>query len=86
MLYSFGRMYNRLEKPDFDAFNHESNHEVGKLGFLMKHAIWILRIMQALPEFLLQRLSLAFKEMVELKNVSCDALPVQQVSMADRKS
>lgn len=74
MMYSFGRMYHRLEAPDFDVANHESNHEAGKLGFLMKHAIWILRIIQALPEFLLKRLSLAFESMVELKNVDSDPI------------
>lgn len=69
MMYSFGRMYHRLEAPDFDVFNHDSNHEAGKMGFLMKHAIWILRIIQALPEFLLRRLSLDFESLVALKNV-----------------
>lgn len=68
MMYSFGRMYHRLEAPDFDVFNHDSNHEAGKMGFLMKHAIWILRIIQALPEFLLRRLSLDFESLVLLKN------------------
>jgi len=62
-------MYHRLEAPDFDVFNHDSNHEAGKMGFLMKHAIWILRIIQALPEFLLRRLSLEFASLVALKSV-----------------
>lgn len=75
MMYSFGRMCHRLEAPDFDVANHESNHEAGKLAFLMKHAIWILRIIQALPEFLLKRLSLAFESMVELKNVGSNPYP-----------
>ena len=76
-------MYHRLEAPDFDVTNHELNHEAGKLGFLMKHAIWILRIIQALPEFLLKRLSLAFKSMVELKNVDFDPILSQQILITD---
>lgn len=83
MMYSFGRMYHRLEMPDFDAFNHDSNHEAGKLGFLMKHAIWILRIIQALPEFLLKRLSLDLESMVELKNVDSDHILLQQLLNTD---
>jgi len=83
MMYSFGRMYYRLEAPDFDVTNHELNHEAGKLGFLIKHAIWILRIIQALPEFLLRRLGLAFESMVELKNVDSNPVLIQQILITD---
>jgi hypothetical protein len=75
MVYSFGRMYNRLEAPDFDAANHDAYHEAGKIGFLMKHAIWILRITQALPEFLSKHLSLGLKSLVELKDVCLTPYP-----------
>jgi hypothetical protein len=78
-MYSFGRIYHRLEAPDFDVANYKSNHEAGKLGFLIKHTVWILRIIQALPEFLLKYLSLAFELIVELKIVDSDPVLIQQI-------
>lgn len=75
MMYTFGRTYNRLEAPDFDAANHEVNHEAGKMGTLIRHEVWILRIILALPESILQRLGPALAGQVELKNV-ISALPL----------
>jgi len=69
MMYTFGRMYHRLEAPDFDSANHFQNHEAGKMAPLMKHAIWILRIIQALHESILSRMDPALASLVELKNV-----------------
>lgn len=69
MMYTFGRMYHRLEASDFDAANHFQNHEAGKMAPLMKHAIWILRIIQALPESVLSRMDPSLASLVELKNV-----------------
>ena len=69
MMYSFGRMYNRLAAPDFDVRGYEANHGAAATGPLMKHAVWILRIIQMLPDVLLKRLDLAFESFVELNNV-----------------
>jgi hypothetical protein len=69
MMYTFGRSYRRLEAPDFDPANHESMHESSKTLTLMKHAIWIFRIIQALPEFLLAHMGYDLATLVELKNV-----------------
>jgi hypothetical protein len=69
MMYTFGRSYHRLEVPDFDPANHELLHEGSKQLTLMKHAIWIFRIVQSLPEFLLSYISYDLATLLEIKNV-----------------
>jgi hypothetical protein len=69
MMYTFGRSYHRLEVPDFDPANHELMHEGSKTLTLMKHAIWIFRIVQSLPEFLLSHMGYDLATLVELRNV-----------------
>jgi len=74
MQYSFGRTYDRLSKPDFDLFNHVSNHEAGKSGFVMKHFIWILRLLFAMPESWLAKLGPDLAALVELRHVSYNSV------------
>jgi hypothetical protein len=69
MMYTFGRSYHRLEVPDFDPANHESMHESSKMIVFMKHAIWIFRIVQSLPESLLAHMGYDLATLVELKIV-----------------
>lgn len=70
MKYCFGRSYHRLEALDFDLFNYESYHEGTKSGFTMKHFIWILRILFALPESWLASIGPDLAALVELRHVS----------------
>ena len=69
MMYTFGRSYNRLEVPDFDPLNHELMHEGSKTLTVMKHLIWIFRIVQSLPEFMLSQMGYQLATLVELRNV-----------------
>jgi len=70
MQYAFGRSYKRLEALDFDVTAYEAAHQGAALGFLIKHFVFILRIAQRLPDFLLKRCGIALAAMVELRTVN----------------
>jgi hypothetical protein len=69
MMYTFGRSYHRLEVPDFDPANHDLMYEGSKMLTVMKHTMWLFRIVQSLPEFVLSHLSYDLATLVEIKNV-----------------
>ena len=73
MMYTFGRSYHRLQKPDFDPTNHEAMHESSKLLPLMTHVFWLFKPIQYLPESILSRMG-NLATLVELKNVGLFAL------------
>lgn len=56
MMYCFGRCYNRLAAPDFDAVEYDASHKTIALGLWIKHNIWILWIVRSLPDFIVKRL------------------------------
>jgi hypothetical protein len=69
MTYTFGRSHNLLEVPDFDPLNHELMHEGSKTLTVMKHLIWIFRIVQSMPEFMLSHMGYQLATLVEQRNV-----------------
>lgn len=52
MEYSYGRSDHRLEAEDFGPGYHDAVLEAGKAGSLLKQMIWILHLIQNLPEWL----------------------------------
>lgn len=56
MMYAFGRNFNRLEQPDFDAAGYAAFHNNATLGNLMRHMIWIMRIVKSLPDFVVKKM------------------------------
>lgn len=79
MMYCFGRSYDRLAAPDFDAPGYEAGHAAASTGNLMKHNIWILRIVQALPDAIVMKMGTALAAFVILTNV----LPHQHIGSTE---
>jgi len=67
MMYAFGRHYHCLEQPDFDVMGHDARHGGASLGNLMKHMYFILWTIRRLPDFVVERMSLALAGFVKLK-------------------
>ena len=57
MQYAYGRSDYRLERDDFGPDFHNAALESGKSAGLLKQMIWILHLMQSLPEWLAVLLS-----------------------------
>lgn len=55
--YAYGRSDNCVEEQDFGPSYHEAAIAVGKMGSIMKHMIWIYRLIQSLPQWLTIRIS-----------------------------
>lgn len=70
MEYSYGRSDHRLEAEDFDPSYHSTVIAAGKQGSLLKQGIWILYVLQSLPEWLAARLSPDLDLVIRLARVS----------------
>ena len=57
MQYSYGRSDHRLEQDDFGPEYHDAALRAGTNGGLLKQMIWILHLIQSLPEWLAVLLS-----------------------------
>ena len=57
MQYSYGRSDHRLEQDDFGPEYHDGALAAGKNGGLLKQMVWILHLIQSLPEWLASLLS-----------------------------
>jgi len=67
MMYLFGKSYNRLECPDFNEAWYEIDHQGTAWGPLMRHMVWILRIIEAMPECMLKKLGPALAAFMGLE-------------------
>ena len=70
MEYSYGLSEHRLEAKDFDPSYHDTILASGKQGSLLKQWIWILHLIQSLPEWLAARLSPDLDLVIRLARVS----------------
>ena len=73
-LYSFGRSYNCLEKPDFDPQLRDGTRSGGELRHLLKHYPWIFNVMMMLPHSITARLSRNAMDMIDRRNVNSPTL------------
>jgi hypothetical protein len=77
MVYSFGRTYNRLERPDFDVAAYEATHNRTMMGNLMRHMIWLMWIIKSLPFFVAKRL---FPDVISLREVEAVNISYQCIA------
>ena len=68
-LYSYGRSYNCLEKPDFDIEFYQLMTSGGELALLGKQCPWIFKIANLLPYSLATSLEPKIKHLIKRKRV-----------------
>lgn len=72
-LYSFGRSYNCLGKPNFDRELRDGTRSGGELRHLLKHYPWIFNVMMMLPYSITARLNRNAMDMINRRNVKSPA-------------
>ena len=68
-LYCFGKSYDDLGKPEFAEQMCKTVLDFGEMILTMKHAPWIMTIMQSLPDWLTIKLNGQMKVVIDMQNV-----------------
>ena len=69
MSYSFGRCDNRIEAPDFDPTYRAASHFGSTMSNPLKHAPWINRFLQSIPDSIARLLHPGLTEFIRQKEV-----------------
>jgi hypothetical protein len=70
MEYSFGRSYNRLDMPDFDALDQESTHKAVSFAHVIKHFHLLIWTVKRLPPSIQKHMGRALATITRLQRVS----------------
>jgi cytochrome P450 len=68
-LYRYGRAYDSLGKPDFDAQLSKNIASAGELALLLKQCPWIFTLANLLPYSIAVRLDSKVKDMINRRKV-----------------